>query len=611
MLITTKLKVENIEKFQSANAGNVGGKSLDNRITYAELIEISNLEAGLARTQSGRTPGIDGELKANFTQEKLQKLHKELKQQKYQPKPNKRIGIPKPKGGVRYLGIASQRDKVVQGSLLNLLEKKLDPMFLDCSKGFRPNRNCHDALKDIKYKWQNVTWLISVDIEKCFDKIQHKMLLELLSEHVDQVTVELVQKLIRVGYIDIHNLNDRKEYQVEGVPQGSLLSPIFCNLVLHELDKRVVEELLPAWNRGDERQFAEEYLTRKKQEPGDKDFLKRYPELRKPLGIIKHNRYVQSRQHARDSKDENFRRLYYTRYADDFLFGFVGTKEEATQIVDTCSEYLEKIKLSANQEKSSIKHSGDNGILYLGVYIKFLRKNRISVNPSVEPILGISSLKSISINNAQLRAPVERLLQRAVERGYAKRRNDGTYRATSCRKLGSLTEKQIVVRYSSIIRGIVNYYSCVNSRSDLWAVVSLYRKACALVLADKLKLRTAAQVFKKFGPKLIIRDERGKIATCLDYPETLKTKINFRIGKPSLQECVELGEANIQGTYKSLKKGNRCEVEGCNSTIELEAHHVNPMKNVDTTGYTRSIIAKARKTITLCGEHHKGLHKGL
>lgn len=113
---------------------------------------METLKAGLAKVKGEKSPGVDGKTKADISPERLLKLQKYLKVQKYQPKPNKRVPIPKLGGGTRYLGIASTIDKVVQGAILVLLEPLVDPMFLDCSYGFRPNRSTHMALKEIKLK---------------------------------------------------------------------------------------------------------------------------------------------------------------------------------------------------------------------------------------------------------------------------------------------------------------------------------------------------------------------------------------------------------------------------------------------------------------------------
>ena len=157
-----------------------------NYINYKDLISPENLRLGLEKTKSKVAPGIDGITKKEISEKRLSKLHEELASQKYKPKPAKRVPIPKPDGGVRYLGISSQIDKIVQGALLIKLEAVYEPQFLDVSYGFRPGKGCHNALKEIKGGWKATTWIINVDVEKCFDKINHKLLLEKLGKFCDQ-----------------------------------------------------------------------------------------------------------------------------------------------------------------------------------------------------------------------------------------------------------------------------------------------------------------------------------------------------------------------------------------------------------------------------------------
>lgn len=126
-------------------------------IKYQDIIAISSLEAGLKRTKSGVAAGLDGEVKANYSEKKIHDLNTKLRTQKYKPSPIKRVQIPKPDGGKRPLGISSQTDKIVQASILNHFEPKLEAMFYNSSFGFRPKRGTHDALHRIKRKWQNIT----------------------------------------------------------------------------------------------------------------------------------------------------------------------------------------------------------------------------------------------------------------------------------------------------------------------------------------------------------------------------------------------------------------------------------------------------------------------
>jgi len=130
---------------------------IENFVTYKEIYDMENLEKGLARTKSGVLAGLDGEVKANYTTKKLLQLSEALKQHKYKPNPMKKVMIAKSDGGKRPLAISSQQDKIIQATLLILLEPIFEKIFLDSSMGFRPKRGCHNALHLIKKRWQNVT----------------------------------------------------------------------------------------------------------------------------------------------------------------------------------------------------------------------------------------------------------------------------------------------------------------------------------------------------------------------------------------------------------------------------------------------------------------------
>jgi group II intron reverse transcriptase/maturase len=589
------------------------GKKNFNLITYQEIINLENLNKGLARTKSNVSPGLDGKTKANFTEKKMEDLVKSLKSQRFKPTPVKRVNIPKPDGGTRPLGVASQRDKVVQAAILNKLESVLENIFLDCSYGGRPNRNCHQALKVIKTKWQNVTWIIKIDVQKYFDTINHEILLEMLKIYVDQATLELIRKFLKCGYIDLYNHPNRLEKSEKGTPQGSLISPILSNLYLHLLDRFIVDDLLPKWNRGNERKFISGYQTRKlltaaEQVVVDQLNLKGLTEA---IARIKHNEWVKQGLPSRDPKDDSFRRMYYTRYVDDFIIGFTGSKAEAEEIKCTIEAFLlDELQLKSNKTKSYISHSSERGIKYLGFYIRYIHNNKIVKDPRISESDGEGlgyQLKSTSINSAQLRIPTDLLLRRAVDSGYGKIRKGGTIRPTSCRKLCSLEDKQIVNRFSSIIRGLMAYYSPANRLSDLWQIVAFYRKSCALTLADKHKLKTAAKAFKIFGPKLKISNPIKKKETELFYPTTLKTTGNFKLGKRNLT----LSEATldpIQGSYKqNIKSEKTCQWPHCDRTEDLEEHHINPVRTIkgkSLSEYQLWLRKKQRKTVTLCREHH-------
>jgi len=117
-----------------------------------------------------------------------------------------------------------------------------------------------------------------------------------------------------------------------------------------------------------------------------------------------------------------------------------------------------------------------------------------------------------------MRLPIQKLRTRAVENGFAKWRDHRKkgVRGTSNRRLASFELKDLVQLYNSKIRGVLQYYSFINSKSDLWEIIDIYRKSCALTIADKLKLKTSAKVFAKYGRYLKIKNESGKVVAKLD-----------------------------------------------------------------------------------------------
>jgi len=128
----------------------------------------------------------------------------------------------------------------------------MKPICRDCFFGIRPKRSCHSSLKRIKKKWQAIKWFHSLDISKCFDRVQHEILISVLKKRVaDQETIKLIQKLLNVGYVDIHNLIKREEYKTEVTPQGSTFSPLLANIYLHELDVFIQDEIILKYTVGE------------------------------------------------------------------------------------------------------------------------------------------------------------------------------------------------------------------------------------------------------------------------------------------------------------------------------------------------------------------------
>src|SRR6266566_3013023 len=149
----------------------------------------------------------------------------------------------RPYGKMRKLGIPCVRDKVVQEVMHLILEAIYDspnaPYFQETSHGFRPQRSCHTALREVRTHWTGVNWYIEGDIRACFDELDHQVLVHILRKKIqDERFLNLIRKLLKAGYMDLHG---SKKESLIGSPQGGIISPILANVYLHELDESLEE----------------------------------------------------------------------------------------------------------------------------------------------------------------------------------------------------------------------------------------------------------------------------------------------------------------------------------------------------------------------------------
>jgi RNA-directed DNA polymerase len=207
-----------------------------------ELLSRENLLSALKRVEANKgSHGVDGMSVKSLREHILQnwqQLRQAIEEGTYEPSPVRRVEIPKPNGGgVRLLGIPTVTDRFIQQAITQVLNPVFDPGFSELSYGFRPNRRGHDAVRKAKqYMKEGYRWVIDLDLEKFFDRVNHDRLMARLAEKVkDKTILKLIRRYLQSGVM----INGVVVDTVQGAPQGGPLSPLLSNIVLDEFDKEL------------------------------------------------------------------------------------------------------------------------------------------------------------------------------------------------------------------------------------------------------------------------------------------------------------------------------------------------------------------------------------
>jgi group II intron reverse transcriptase/maturase len=544
------------------------------------------------RNAGALTPGSTSETADDMSLGKIDEIIEAMRYERYRWTPTRRIYIEKKHSTKkRPLGMPTWSDKLVQEVIRLILESYFEPQFSDCSHGFRPGRGCHTALREIDATWLGTTWFVEGDIKACFDSLDHQILLEALAEHIhDGRFLRLIRELLEAGYLEDWKYNAT----LSGAPQGGICSPILSNIYLNKLDKYVESTLLPAYTKGERRKDNLSYRT----------LLRKVAKLRKEGDNEEANTVRKKAQQlpSVDPTDPNYRRLKYVRYADDWLIGFTGPKEEAEAIKSAIKTYLrEELKLELSEEKTLITHARTQTARFLNYHISTMQENTYRpkgkryVNGKIELQVPDDVLKTYR--------------HKYLEKGKARHRAE----------LIVETDFTIIAQYQAIYRGIVQYYQLANNLHRFGHLKWIMGQSLVKTLAAKFKL-SAKQVCEKYQAMRVVDKRPYKVLQVTIVREGKKPLVAHWGGIPLRRNpqavLNDFPQPPWRGRSELEKRllADTCEL--CGSHDSITVHHIRALKDLHQKGrrekprWMQIMAARQRKTLLVCWPCHRNIHAG-
>ena len=576
---------------------------------YKDIHNLERLLAAYYKVSSRKGKGVDNETGFidGINLDWFSKISGSLKDHSLRFKPIRKMYKD---GSRRPLGIPNLRDKIILKSMEMSLSEVYEPIFSNHSHGFRRNRSCHSCLGDIKYGWQGTKWFIEGDINSYFENIDHKILEKILMETFsDRELIDLYWKAVRVDYIGFPT--GEWEKGLKGVPQGSTLSPVLSNIYLHKLDlfmEKKIEESLETGNTSlpnpEYKKIHSDISNLRAYFRDSYRYKRRLSDEETKDRIVEIKKLEKKRAKLSSRIDGPGYRIRYVRYADDFLIGVNGNEDVCIKLKEELKEFLwDELKLRLDDKKTKITSATKSRATFLGANIK-VNKSRTHDQPRSKKGKGSCRVvKRYPVGGIQLLVPLEYLTKKLADQGICRIVDFRNRKIIPTRKTAwrNLSLKDIVRKYGLVWRGILNYYSFADNRSQLNLIQFLLHHSCACTIGDKMKLRSRAKVFKKFGKNLEV--EKG-----IKFPlkNSLK-KISFRLMKGKSETTNYPLDVFNWALRSRINLGEACSI--CSSTIGVEMHHRRPLKGHDSTvvGIEKS---QSRKQIPLCRNCHMKVHRG-
>jgi group II intron reverse transcriptase/maturase len=535
------------------------------------------------------TPGASAETADGMSEGKIGQIAGLMRHERYRFAPARRVFIPKKNGKLRPLGLPSWSDKLVGEVVRLLLEAYYDPGFSGRSHGFRKGLGCHTALREIRNTWTGTTWFIEGDISDCFGSFDHEILLGIMAEKIhDQRFLRLIRNMLKAGYLEDWEYRDT----LSGVPQGGVVSPALSNIYLNKLDEFIEGVLIPQYTRGDRRTPNPPYQAVKwrlasARQRGDRAQAR---ELRKQARAVP----------STDPMDPGYRRLFYCRYADDDLLGFIGPKAEAEQIKAELERFLrETLALDLNPDKTLITHARTGAARFLGYEITVQHCNT-----------RLTGGRRLANGKVALRVPRDVITAKC-----APYRQQGK----PCHRPGlqNLDDYDIVRIYGAEYRGVVSYYLLAQ---DAWRLDTLRWNAQTSMLKTlaakhrssvaKMAARHKAEAITSDGPRACFEARRKRegrkdlVARFGGIP--LKQNRRAVIADPA---PVPVHPPRRELVHRLRRR--QCEL--CEQGATVAVHQVAALADLGRPGpgqpaWAALMARMRRKTLIVCTTCHEHIH---
>jgi retron-type reverse transcriptase len=602
------------------------------------LLAYGNIKSNRGAT----TPGSLRETADESSMRIIQTLSQQLKSHTYKFPDVRRTWVPKPIKGIdwkkkenlmnygRPLGMPDFSAKLIQEAIRLVLNAIYEPIFenIGLSYGFRPKMGCHSPMITLPNRTQGMTIALEGDIKGAFNELNHEEFISILSRRItDKKFLNLILDMCKAGIMD--QMQNIRTDSLLGVPQSSIVSPLFWNIYMHEFDKYInndITALIETINKRQGRYKKSQDYTYRKFATQSRIKLKRAEDLYKYSNTTNNmnsatkarklsrifnliGKYNKQRSLAIPTVAQHKQEIRYAyfRYADDWILFTSGNKTLVKYIKNKLAAFLKyRLKLTLSLKKTKITNLYADNAKFLGFAIKAQRFKKISKTK-------FGTLKRVTGNKLYIGVDKERLLQRLEWRGYIKKGKPREQPAWS-----TLTDFEIINKYNSVMRGLVNYYAPIIAyRSTLNYYIYILEYSCYKTLAQKYRT-SIRKLLRKHKQPLTLKHEgksitliTGKTYWPLLQPTVEKMVKNLRMETPNQELLASSDFLNNSKTYwrTQFKFLGRCVI--CSSKDHVEMHHINHVRNTnERVGFAKIMSLLNRKQIPVCKFHHKAIHDG-